>query len=195
MVAPMLELPPAPAPGRPRMLVLGTALAGIAVFMLFAGLLGVFLNIRETTPQPWLPSGVQVPGVAVNTAWLVMVGSSVLAQWAVYAIARNDRPTTYLALGATVLFGIATANSMAFTLGHLGLVVGANTYSVLVVTILGAFLVLLGVGVVFMALMAFRTLGGRYSAKEHEGVVAAALFWHVVVAVFTAIWFVVFVLK
>ena len=29
----------------------------------------------------------------------------------------------------------------------------------------------------FAALMAFRTLGGQYSAKDREGVVAAAVFW------------------
>ena len=37
----------------------------------------------------------------------------------------------------------------------------------------------LGVAMLFAALMAFRTLGGQYSAKDREGVVAAAVFWYV----------------
>ena len=45
------------------------------------------------------------------------------------------------------------------------------------------------------ALMAFRTLGGQYSAKDREGVVAAAVVWYVMVAVYGAIWYAVLVTK
>ena len=35
---------------------------------------------------------------------------------------------------------------------------------------------------VFVALMAFRALGGQYSGRDSEGVAAAAVFWDAAVA-------------
>jgi hypothetical protein len=43
--------------------------------------------------------------------------------------------------------------------------------------------------------MAFRALGGQYSGRDREGIVAAALYWDVTVVVYTVIWFTIFVTK
>jgi heme/copper-type cytochrome/quinol oxidase subunit 3 len=75
------------------------------------------------------------------------------------------------------------------------LAVRDNLYSVMVATVGGTFMVLLVGAMVFIALMTFRTLGGRYSAKEHEGIAAATLFWDFTVVVFVAVWYFLFVLK
>ena len=53
----------------------------------------------------------------------------------------------------------------------------------------------IAIAIVFVALMAFRTLGGQYSARDREGIVAASLFWYVMVAVYAAIWYAIFVTK
>jgi hypothetical protein len=47
----------------------------------------------------------------------------------------------------------------------------------------------------FAALMAFRTLGGQYSAKDREGVVAAAVYWYATAAVYAVVWYAVLVTK
>ncbi len=59
----------------------------------------------------------------------------------------------------------------------------------------GAFIAMIVGGMVFVGLMAFRTLGGRYSARDNEGIAATAVYWHVLTAAFTAVWFVVYVVK
>src|SRR5688572_3082534 len=113
----MLALPPAPAPARPRMLMIGTALAAAAVFMLIAGLAGVYLTLRDAaggTTETWIPEGATVNDVAINTAFIGLLMSSITMQWAVYAIARNDRRNAYVALAITALIGVAFANSMVF---------------------------------------------------------------------------------
>jgi hypothetical protein len=48
---------------------------------------------------------------------------------------------------------------------------------------------------VFAALMAFRTLGGQYSARDREGVVAAAIYWYATAFVYAVVWYAVLVTK
>ena len=52
-----------------------------------------------------------------------------------------------------------------------------------------------GVGMVFVALMAFRALGGQYSGRDSEGLAAAAVFWDAAVAVYLVSWLAVYVTK
>ena len=56
-------------------------------------------------------------------------------------------------------------------------------------------LAMAGAGMVFVGLMAFRALGGQYSGRDREGIVAAAMYWHVTVLVFAVIWLTIFVTK
>jgi heme/copper-type cytochrome/quinol oxidase subunit 3 len=44
-------------------------------------------------------------------------------------------------------------------------------------------------------IVVFRSLGGRYNSKRHEGVAALALYWHLLTAVFAAVWLGVYVVK
>jgi heme/copper-type cytochrome/quinol oxidase subunit 3 len=56
-------------------------------------------------------------------------------------------------------------------------------------------MVTLVVGMLFAAVMAFRSLGGRYSARDTEGLSSLAMFWYVLTAVFVSLWYIVYVLK
>jgi heme/copper-type cytochrome/quinol oxidase subunit 3 len=66
---------------------------------------------------------------------------------------------------------------------------------ILVYAITGLHLAMVGGGMIFIGLMAFRTLGGQHSAHDREGLQAAALYWYVTVAVYTVIWYAIFVTK
>ena len=55
----------------------------------------------------------------------------------------------------------------------------------------GAFMVLMVIGILFSAVAAFRFSGGR--TDDTEIVAAHAMYWYTMAAVFTAIWFVVYV--
>jgi heme/copper-type cytochrome/quinol oxidase subunit 3 len=54
---------------------------------------------------------------------------------------------------------------------------------------------MLVVAMVFVALMAFRALAGQESRRQHDGISAAALFWHANVLVYCIIWIAIFVTK
>ena len=47
----------------------------------------------------------------------------------------------------------------------------------------------------FAALMTFRTLGGQYSGRDREGVVAATIFWWAVAISYALVWYAIYVTK
>ena len=120
-----LALPSSAPPIRPRLTFIGTALASVAVFMMFAGLIGVYLSYRSeslASTGKWLPNGASIPLTPANTAMFTLLLSVITMRWAVYAVTNNDRQHAYVALGLTMLFGLAFINMTTFlyTQMHLG---------------------------------------------------------------------------
>ena len=186
MAAP-LALPPAPAPARPRVLIAATAMAVASAAMLLAGLIATYLHLRAEaggTTSDWVPEGASLPLVPGNMALITLVMSMVTMQWAVHAVSRNDRRHVYLALGTTLLFGVAFLNSMGFLFAQLGVGVADSAYAVLTYALLGTMTAFAIAAIVFVLLMGFRALGGQFSPRDHEGLVAAALAWHSMVVAF-----------
>jgi heme/copper-type cytochrome/quinol oxidase subunit 3 len=181
-----LALPPAPAPARPRVLMVATSGAVAAGAMLFAGLIGIYLAGRAAQ-GPWRPDEVSLPLTQSNVMLVTLLMSSVMIQWAVTALSHRDRRNTYLALGLTVLLGGAFVNSSVFFMSQLGIGAGSSRYAVIVYSMWGAQLAVMIGAIVFAALMAFRALGGQFSGRDREGIAAAALFWHFAVAAFVVV--------
>lgn len=192
-----LALPPAAPPARPRVLLIGTALVSGATFMMFAGLIGLYLSQRSAVLAQgglWLPDGASLPLTPGNIAMATMLLSAVTMWWAVDAVGKNDRPAAYLALGLTIMFGIAVINATSFLYSQMELPV-ATTTGLLLYTVTGAHLAMIVGGMVFAAVMTFRTLGGEYHGRDREGLVAAALFWYATIAVQAVIWYAIYITK
>ena len=193
-----MALPAAPSPPRPRMLFVATALVCAALGMMFAGMLAVWIALRDAaggTSAAWLPKGVLLPGVAANMMLIIMFGASVMAQWAVYAMARDNRRDTVVAVSLLVIFGVAVFNAQAYVYQQAAVSVSADRYGPLFYSVTGAFLATLVAGMLMAVSVVFRSLGGRYTSKRHEGISALALYWHFLTAAFCAVWFVVYVVK
>jgi len=197
MASTALALPPAAPPARPRVLLVGTALASAATVMAFAGLLGYYASTRAAVVAEgtrWLPDGSNIPLTPGNMAFATMLISAVSVWWAVDAVGKNDRQMAYLALGLTIMFGVAVINATTFLFSQMALPV-ASTPGALIYTITGAHLAMLVLGMVYLSVMVLRTLGGEYSGRDREGLVAAALFWFVTIAVHSAIWYTIYIVK
>jgi heme/copper-type cytochrome/quinol oxidase subunit 3 len=189
---------PAPPVQRPRVLIVGTAFATAGMLMLFAGMLGVYLTRRSEAllaGDTWLPEGVDVQLTQPTMMLSTLVLSVFSIQWAVYAASRDDRINTYLSLGLTFVFGIAFVNMGSYNYSTMGFDVTANPQAVLVYAITGANIAMVVLAMVFVALMAFRALGGQQTSRAHDGISSAALFWHANVAVFFVIWLAIYVMK
>lgn len=191
--------PPAAPPARPRVLLVGTALAAAACFMAIVGMVGVYLATRAAAiagapDAGWLPDGVVLPLTPGNMALATMVLSGLTMWWAVDAVGKNDRPMAYLALGLTVFFGAAVINLTSSLYTQMDLP-AATTPGVLIFAVTGTHIAMMIVGMVYIAFMTFRTLGGEYKGRDREGLVAATVFWYVTIAAHAVIWLAIYVTK
>ncbi|MEI8239313.1 MAG: cytochrome c oxidase subunit 3 [Actinomycetota bacterium] len=193
----MLALPSAPAPAPRRQMLVGTALAvgGAATFT--GALLALYVKFRHealaAADGRWIPKGIKVPLVPANVLIISLIPICLFAQWAVYSAKRDDKQHTGLALGLVALMGVAFINAQAFIWETMKLPVHQGTYSYLFYTLTGTMVALAIIGVVFSAATAFRYLGGR--TADREVVSAHALYWYAFSVVFSALWFVVYVIK
>ena len=189
---------PAPAPpARPRVLLVGTALASIGTFMGFAGMIGFYLQARSAVIHKggaWIPAGAHIPLTPGNMAFATMLLSGVSMWWAIDAVGRNDRQSAYLALGVTIFFGLAVINATSFLYTQTKIPVD-TTAGALFYGVTGAHLAMIVAGLAFAAVMTFRTLGGEYQGRDREGITAAALFWYATIAVDAVIWLAIYVTK
>lgn len=188
--------PVATEPERPNLVMVGTFLAIAAGTMLIGGLLAAWLAARATAFEagsPWLREGVEIPNLALAVTYFTLVMSSFTAQWAVYAAKNDDRKNLWVAVGVTLLLGLAFVNGLSFVFDEIGMEAGAtdvatSTYAVTVTHLL---LVLAAIAV--FVVMGFRALTGAVSSRNHEQVAAAAAFWHFTVlaggAVYLVVWF------
>ena len=187
----------APRP-RQRTLLVGTVFATAASLMYFAALFGVYLRERADALAgggEWIPSSADMQLAPPTVAAWTMLLSVVTMQWAVYAIARDDRPHAIIATALTTMFGVAVVIQTSFQYTQMGLVADESTAAVLIYAISGSHLAMIAVGLVFLFLMAFRALGGQYSSRQTDGFVAASVYWYAVVFVYVVIWTAIFVLK
>jgi heme/copper-type cytochrome/quinol oxidase subunit 3 len=190
---------PAAPLARPRVVMIGTAFAATGLLVFFASVLGIYLFERSaalTGGKLWIPDGVIIPLSQPDTMLFTLLMSSVTVQWAVEAIRRDNRRHAYLAFGITALFGVAFLNMEAYLDSILDLDVSiANVMPVLYYTITGAHAAMVVAAMILLGLMAFRALGGQYTSRQHDGVSAAALFWHTMVVVYAIVWYAIYVTK
>lgn len=178
--------------GRPNVLVVGTFLAVVAGVMLFGGLLGGYAAARDgvrAAGEAWPPEDLSLPNVALIMTYLTLAMSSVTAQWAVAAIRLDARAQMYVAIGLTLLLGLAFVNALWFCYDQLGLAAGENAYATTVYAVTVTHLVVVVAAHVLWLVMAFRAFGGQFSARNAEFVISAATVWHFATATGAVIWF------
>lgn len=193
----LIGTPPPPAPARPRVLLVGTVLCLAGVVLGFTALLAIYIDRRATVLHSggkWLPKGVDIPLTPGTMGLVTLAISCVIVQWAVYSINNDDRRHTYMALATAVIMGIAFINGVAFYYSQMKITIREEV-GLLIFAITGAHLAMVVGGLLFMAVVAFRTLGGQYSGKDKEGILALAIYWYVTVALYAVIWFTIFVKK
>jgi cytochrome c oxidase subunit 3 len=186
-------LPPVAPPRRGRLVSIGTAFVSLGTVMFFAGLLGFYLTQRASNPG-WL-EGVNIPLPMPNVMMVTLLMSVVTIQWAYYAIVNRDRPNAYLAMGLTLLFAVAFMNAQAYLYTQMGLVLRDSFEAVLIYTITGAYLAVLGAAMVYLAIAMFRALGGQYTGSQTDSLAGAVMFWYVVTAIYAVIWLAIYVTK
>lgn len=189
----------APAePVRPRLLVLATSLVSAAVVMGFIGLHSVYISARAerlAAGERWLPDGVDIPLTQPNFMGLTLAFSVVTIWWAVSAIRQNDRANSLLAFAISLLFAFAYLAQTAYLFTIMQIEILADERGVMLYGIIGTHMVMTIAAIVFAVVMALRTAGGDYNSRDYEGVLSAAIFWTMMVAMYGVMWYVIYITK
>jgi len=192
-----VALPPAPAPVRPRAVLVGSVLATGAAFVGVMAVIGIYLARRAdvlAAGGTWLPDKADIPLTPSNMAFGTMLLSGLTLWWAVDAVRRGDRPSAFLAIGLTLLFGVAVINATVFimkvSLIPVDTVTGVHFYGVV-----GAHLVMMIAGLLYVISQSLRVLAGDSGPVSREGLTGAAIFWTATIAAHGVIWIAVYIAK
>lgn len=194
------DLEPAPR-ARPRLVLIGTSLVIAVIASVFAGLYAVYFTMRSAAisgGDEWIVGGAgTIPLAPASVMLVTLVMSSITVHWAVWAIGRDDRLNTYLALGLTLMLSAAFLNQASFLYSAMGWEIGGDLapQAVLIYAITGLQILMLVVAMFYISLMAIRAMAGGYSAEDSEGLVAASLFWHAAVVAYAVVWTAIYQIK
>jgi cytochrome c oxidase subunit 3 len=157
--------------------------------MFFAGLFAAYFNIRANAAQ-W-PTVNPETGEPFHLAILPLVGpatvllilSSFTCQFAVWAIRRGDRTGFLRNIAVTFVIGITFLVLQAIDyveLGSEGLTLASGTYGTTYFTLTGFHGAHVFAGVIMLGVVLYRGMAGQFSARHHDAVEAASLYWHFV---------------
>jgi heme/copper-type cytochrome/quinol oxidase subunit 3 len=189
---------PAAEPRRPRVLLTAAAFGAVSSAMLVLTGFAVYLQVRADNLADGataLPEGVVLPLTPGNMGLLTLAMSAVTMAWIVYSLRNDDRTHAYIALGLTLLLGVAFINSTAYLYQQLAMPFTASGLASLLYIVTGAHLVMVAVGLIFAAVMGFQALGGQLTGRDAEGMSAAALYWYVTIAVYVVLWYGIYITK
>jgi cytochrome c oxidase subunit 3 len=173
--------------------VLGMLLFIASEVMFFAGLFAAYFNVRANAPV-WPPAGnvsehgplfadVLQPFPLVLPATILLVTSSFTCQFAIWAIRKNDRTGFIRNMAVSVALGITFLVMQAIDyalLGHEGMTLTAGTFGTTYYTLTGFHGAHVFGGVIMLGVVLYRGMAGQFSARHHDMVEAASLYWHFV---------------
>jgi len=175
--------------------VLGMLLFITSEIMFFAGLFAAYFSTRanyhETNAagklvQVWPPAQwehILNPFSLILVATVILILSSVTCRMAVWAIRRDDRRGFLRNIGFTFILGIAFLLLQAYDYSLLfeeGLKMGSGPFGTTYFTLTGFHGAHVFGGVIMLGVMLYRGMSGQFSARHHDAVEAASLYWHFV---------------
>ncbi len=182
-----------------------TALLGMMLFiaseiMFFAGLFGVYFNVRAAT-SAWPPGGIDFiepfPLPLVGTFLLVL--SSFTIQWAIWRIRKNARTGLVRGLAITLLLGVMFLGIQMYEYYHFvheyDFGIDSGVYGTLFYTLTGFHGAHVFGGIVGISVILLRSLQGQFSGRHHIAVEAVSAYWHFVDVVWIALFLTIYILK
>ncbi|MBU6184322.1 MAG: cytochrome c oxidase subunit 3 [Rickettsiales bacterium] len=158
---------------------------------------GILEGLWVTGEGLWPPKGIQtfdpwdIP--FMNTLILLLSGTTVT--WAHYAITQNDQRNSVMALGITVLLGIAFTTFQAYEYHHAAFKLTDGIYAANFYLATGFHGLHVIIGTIFLTVCYFRAKKGHFiGGNGHLGFEFAAWYWHFVDVVWLFLFVFVYVL-
>ncbi len=175
--------------------ILGMILFIVSEVMFFAGLFAAYFNVRlnaahwpplvnEQAFEPFhLQNDIVLP--ALLTTALVL--SSVTMQLAVWAIRRGDRTVFLRATAITLVLGATFLVGQVYDYTQLGFGITDSAFGSTFYTLTGFHGAHVLGGAIMLTVVLYRGMAGQFSARHHDAVEAASLYWHFVDIVWIAL--------
>jgi len=187
--------PPTP-PVRPNLPILNNARLAVimllaAELMFFSGLIGAFLVFRLSATvwpppfQPRLPLGM----TGVNS--LILLFSALTMHWAVIAGRAGMALNLVRQLIFTALLGALFLLIQGYEwvrLVHFGLTTSSSVYGGLFYALIGAHGVHVFGGLIWLLIVCWQAMRGRFTKKDFVGVQTARMYWTFVVALWPVLY-------
>lgn len=189
---------PPPVPARPRVLLIGTALAAGGAALVLLTLIALYAQLRDevvSNGEVWLPQGTNLQLTPGGMGMVTLTFSLFTVAWIVQALRNADRGHALMAFAVTFVLGAAYINGVAYGWQQMGLGISSSPQAVLIYTITGLHVAMVGVGMLFLAVMAFKAVGGQLTGRAAEGVSAASLYWFIAVATYSVVWYTITITK
>jgi cytochrome c oxidase subunit III len=169
--------------------VLGMLLFLTSEVMFFAGLFAAYFAVRAKAPlwPPLNPESGEPFELAilplVGPATVLLIISSLTAQMALWGIRRGDHTAFVRGIAVTFVLGITFLVMQGLdylTLGAEGLTLSSGPFGTTYFTLTGFHGAHVFGGVVMLGVVLYRGMVGQFSARHHDAVEAASLYWHFV---------------
>ncbi|MES4791995.1 MAG: cytochrome b [Chloroflexota bacterium] len=166
--------------------------------MFFGGLFAAYFIARADANE-WPPEYLLTPeqiasGVKLEVefwlpfiATILLVTSSVTIQAAVFSIRRGNRSGLIRWTFISIVLGLVFLVMQMYDYSQLHFRVGDTIYGTTFYTLTGFHGLHVAGGVVFMGIILARSLGGQFTAANHEAVEACSFYWHFVDVVWIAL--------
>ena len=169
--------------------VLGMLLFITSEVMFFAGLFAAYFNARASAPQ-WPPINPETNEAFhlsilpfVGPATILLILSSFTCQFAVWAVRRGDHVAFVRNIAVTFVIGIVFLILQVLDYALLyseGITLQAGTFGTTYFTLTGFHGAHVFGGAIMLGVVLYRGIAGQFSAKHHDAVEAASLYWHFV---------------
>jgi heme/copper-type cytochrome/quinol oxidase subunit 3 len=150
--------------------------------MFFTGLIGSYIALRFGGAEwPVVSEVLDVPLVAINT--FILIGSSVTMVKAYAAIENGDQKGLSRYLAATFVLGAVFVSIQAIEWRALmseGIYPSTDLFGATFYTLTGFHGAHVLIGVIVIAFVLAKSVRGRYTQGNHEGVELMGLYWHFV---------------
>jgi heme/copper-type cytochrome/quinol oxidase subunit 3 len=166
--------------------------------MVIVALVALYAQMRADvvgSGKTWLPKAADLQLMPGNVGLATLVMSLVTVSWIAYALRNDDRVHALLASGLSLLLGAAYINMVAYGWQQLGLGINDSPQALMIYTITGLHVAMTGVGLAYLAVMAFRALGGQLTGRAAEGMHAAVLYWYMTVGAYAVVWYAITITK
>jgi cytochrome c oxidase subunit III len=180
--------PPVPA------LLFATILFLASELLFFGGLFAAYFNLRADT-SPWPPEGVELEVVAATIGTLLLVASSVTFQAGIVAGGRSRLRAMRGWTVVTIVLGSAFLGIQLFDWLHLDFGVSSHAYGTMFYAMTGFHGLHVLAGLLLMLVVLGRAAQGAYRDGNVVGADAVAYYWHLVDAVWIALYSAIFLLR